>query len=182
MTLRECLEFLAQDPQHYALFFGGLMLCVGAGFAIPRPERERSPWKYFYSLLVYLLCLPGMLSLSLLAYLILFSRDHLFDLNLLVYGLPLVSLGLGLFLLQQQVSFNDLPGFKRLVGLMGMLGLSFLVVFMASRLWVGLIFGGSVLQLLMLAALVFWGLRWSARRFWGEPKASTPMNSKRRPR
>ena len=168
MTLRECLQVLGDHPEYYSLFFAGLVLSCCLGFFVPRVQRESPPWNYAYAVLVHLLCLPGVISLSLLAYLILFSRDHLFDLNLVVYGLPIVSLVTGLLLLRQQVTFQEIPGFQRLLGLIGLLSLSFMLVFMASRFWVGLIFGGSVFQLLILAGLVYLGLRWSVGRLFGQ--------------
>ena len=121
--------------QHQTLLlclFAGLPALCLLGFLLPRSVRYKSGTQWLYSIVIHLSCLPGMFALALMAYQLFFTRENLLDANVLVYFLPPVSMGLTLVLIKQQVSFQMIPGFGRLIGLMGLMGLSFLGVLLLS--------------------------------------------------
>lgn len=172
MTLREWIHVLETQQQLLLLFFGALPGLALLGFAIPRLKRPRNPARWGYSLLVHLACLPGMFSLALVVYSLFFSRENLLDASLMVYFLPLLSMGLTLTLVSRQVAFANLPGFDRLAGLMGLMGLTFLGVLLLSKLFVGVFFGGSILQLLGLGVLAYFAVQWCWRRLFGQQQVA----------
>ncbi len=136
-----------------------------------------SPWRYFYSVLVYLACVPGILSAVLTGYLIFFTRENLLDVNLLVHVAPLVSMIVSLMLISKNVSLEDIPGFDRLSGLMTMIAVTCVIVLgiYKTRLWV--VFGGSVFVLAAVAVGLFALLKWGAYMFFrsrNQPKLRAP--------
>lgn len=144
---------------------------------LPRNRAAHAPWKHFYSFLVYLTCIPGMLSLVLTAYTIFFTHENILDVNVTVYFLPVVCMVLTLFLIGREVPFDALPGFDRLFGLMVMMAASFAIVLVISRTRIWLVFGGSFAAFLAWSAALFALLKWGAGLLTGKsdrPKPPVP--------
>lgn len=160
MTLRELIQQWGQHPQAFFLFFGGLPVLALLGFLMPKPMRFATGTRWVYSGLLHLSCIPGMFALALLAYTLFFVRENLLDVNLMVYFLPPLSMGLTLGLVHAQIPFALVPGFDRLSGLMGLMGLVFLGLLLLNKLFVGVFFGGSIAQLLVLGFGAYLLLRW----------------------
>src|SRR5215471_1821155 len=118
------------------------------------------PWKYFYSVLVYLACIPGMFAAVLTAYKLFITKENLEDVNLLVYVLPFVSMIVTLIFIRKTVSFELIPGFNRLSGLMVMIGCSFAIALAILKTNIWIFFGGSLEKLFLLAAGAFALLKW----------------------
>jgi hypothetical protein len=114
-----------------------------------------------YSVLVYAVCVPGMLSAVLTAYSLFFRNENLLEVNLLVYVLPLVSMIVTLVFVQKNVGFDAVRGFNRLSGLMILIACSFglALAIHKTHLFVG--FFGSIDRLFLLAAGIFGLLKWS---------------------
>ncbi len=164
MTIREFIQAAAQYPLLLSA------LCVLPPFlawlcgVLHRKDRGAAPpWKYFYSVLVYLACVPGLFSVVLTVYTLFFRRENLLDVNLTVYFAPIVSMVLTLVIIRRNVSFRDVPGFGRLSGLMVMIGCSFAVALAVDRMGIWIWFGGSMGQLFFLALAVFALLMWGSR-------------------
>ena len=66
-------------------------------------------------------------------------------------------------LVARSVSFDDVPGFDRLWSLIVLLAVTMLIALAIERTRLWIIFGGSILMLLLLAAGLFMLLHWSAR-------------------
>lgn len=142
-----------------------------------RSNGGGAPWKYVYSALVYLVCVPGMLAAVLTGYTLFFSRENLLDVNLLVYFLPLVSMVVTLIFIRKNVSFDLVPGFERLSGLMAMMGCSFAIALAIQKTNIWIFFGGSIEKLLALAVGVFALLKWGTYMLFRsreEPKRELP--------
>lgn len=175
MTLREFIQQWTQHPQFFLLFFGGLPLLALLGFLLPKPLRYSTGTRWVYSLGLHLSSVPGMFALSLLAYSLFFTHENLLDVNAMAYFLPPLSMGLTLFFIRQQIPLSLVPGFDRLSGLMGLMGLSFLALLLLNKLFVGIFFGGSIVQFLMLGFGGYLLLRWFWSKFIGSKK-SNPYN------
>jgi len=178
MTPRQWLELAAAQP----LWIGGYLaalpvLALLLGLLHQRGAGNQSPWKFPYAGLVYAACIPGMLGATVTLYLILFVRQNLLDVNMLVTLLPVASMAATLFIAGRNVDFGPLPGFGRLSGLMTVLGLTFAVLFALSRTAIWIVFGGSVLWLGLIGAFVFALLKWGgymAFRRRDEPERPPP--------
>ena len=168
MTGRETIHWLAAHP---ALLLAVLVaLPAGAWLVgwIHGPGRGgASPWRFVYSVLVYLACIPGMGGAVLTGYALLFTGENLLDVDLLVYLLPVVSMVATLGLTSRNVRFADVPGFDRLSGLMLLLGLTFAILLVLRRSFFGVFFIGSLPALLVIGVGAFALLKWSAGRLLG---------------
>jgi len=107
------------------------------GVAHGKGGGGNAPWKYFYSVLVYLTCVPGTFAAVITAYTLFFTRENLMDVNPLVYFLPLASMVATLVLIHKNVTFDLVPGFDRLEGLMVMIACSFVLALaiQKTKIW-----------------------------------------------
>jgi hypothetical protein len=97
--------------------------------------------------------------------------------NVLVYLLPLVSMVATLVFIRKNVSFDLVPGFDRLSGLMAMIGCSFGIALAIQKTNIWVFFGGSLEKLLLLAAAVFALLKWGTYMLFrrrDEPREEAP--------
>ena len=178
MTIRDLIH---QADQHPVVLSAALsappLIALVAGRWHGRGPGAAGAWRYVYSVLVYLACVPGMFAGVLTAYTLFFSRENLLDTNLLVYFLPIVSMVVTLVLIRQNVSFEEVPGFDRLSGLMVMVACSFAVALAIQKTKIWIFFGGSIERLFILAAGIFGLLKWGAYMVFrrrDEPKTERP--------
>ena len=178
MTTRDLIQWAGQHPVLLLLVFVvPPVLAWLAGWLHGKEQGQLSPWKYIYSVLVYLVCVPGMFAGVITAYTLFFSHENLLDANLLVYFLPIVSMIVTLVLIRKNVSFDDVPGFDRLSGLMVMVGCSFVMALAIQKTRIFLFFGGSIEKLFLLAAGLFALLKWGSYMLFrrrDEPKQEPP--------
>jgi hypothetical protein len=178
MTTRELIQHADQHPIALAAaWVAPLLVAWATGRLHPRGGGGAGPWKYLYAVLVYFVCVPGMFAGVLTAYTLFFSRENLLDVSLLVYFLPIVSMILTLVLIRKNVSFDEVPGFDRLSGLMVMVGCSFAVALAIQRTKIWIVFGGSIERLFILAAGIFALLKWGAYMLFrrgDQPKTERP--------
>jgi hypothetical protein len=145
MTARD-LVFLAGDyPWILLIYFVGLPLSAYIiGKLHGKGKGGSSPWKQFYSLIIYLCAVPGVFSAVLTASTVLNRRETLLDADLMVYFLPIVSMVITLVLVRKNVSFQAIPGFDRLSGLLILIAVTFIIVVTLDRTRIWLLFGGSI--------------------------------------
>jgi len=178
MTIRELTELAGKQPWLLVATFVALpLLAWTLGRIHGRGNGGGTPWKYIYSILVYLVCVPGMFAAILTAYALFFTRENLLDVNLLVYVLPLVSMIATLVFIRKNVSFDLIPGFDRLSGLMMMIGCSFAIALAIQKTNIWVVFGGTIEKLFLLAAGVFALLKWGTYMLFrgrDEPKTERP--------
>ena len=178
MTTRELIQWAGQHSVALLLaFIAPPVLAWLAGQTHGKEQGKLAPWKYLYSVLIYLVCVPGMFAGVITAYTLFFSGENLLDANLLVYFLPIVSMVATLVLIRKNVSFDDVPGFDRLSGLMVMVGCSFGIALAIQKTRIFVFFGGSIEKLFLLAAGVFALLKWGSYMLFrrrDEPKEEPP--------
>lgn len=178
MTTRELIHQADQHPLVLAAVFVALpVVAWGLGQMHERGRGGAAPWKYLYSVLVYLACVPGMFASVITAYTLFFSRENLLDASLLIYFLPVVSMVVSLIVIRKSVSFDEVPGFDRLSGLMTMVGCSFAIALVIQKTRIFVFFGGSIEWLFILAAGVFALLKWGSYSLFrrrDEPKQKPP--------
>ena len=177
MTLRELIQTAGSHPLPVAGTLVALpVLAWLVGVLHREGEGRNAPWKYGYAALVYLACIPGMFAAVLTAYAMFFQNENLLDANLLVYLLPLASMGATLVAIRKRVAFDDVPGFDRLSGLMVLLAGSFglALALHKTRLFLG--FFGSIEMFFLLAAGIFALLKWGAYTlFRSKAEPAKPM-------
>ena len=177
MTIEQFLQWAGSQALWLAAFFTALPLAAWAVNAMARDAADRGPWKYLYSGLVYLCCVPGMFAAAITVYSLFLLRANLLRVNVLVYFLPVASMIATLVVIGRAIRFEKIPGSGRLSGLMILLGISFLIVFLLDRFRVVAFFGGTI-QWLTGAALALFGLlKLGLRRMQGN--ADEPAQSEK---
>lgn len=163
MTGRELVDAVTAHPLPIAGFLvGQVALAFLLGLVQGDGREGVSPLRYGYAVLVYAACVPGVLATLLTAYTLLFLRADLLAVNALVYFAPIASMALTLWLIRRKVSFDQVPGFDRLSGLIVMLAVTFAIVFALSRMFFGVVFFGSIAKLVAISVFVFALLKWGA--------------------
>lgn len=178
MTIEQLVEWLAKGS-----------VWIAGGFAVPpvlalllgpihgRDGGGRAPWKYVYSVLVYLVSFPGMCSSILTGYALFFEKENLLKVPVAIYIVPIVSMAATLILIRKNVPFDQVPGFDRIAGLLTMIGLSFLFVLVIYKMRILLIFFGSIPMLIALVVGLFALLKWGTYMLFrrrDEPKVGPP--------
>ena len=126
MTVRELTQAVGNHPWPMVAVLVALpVLAWLLGIMHTKGNGGNAPWKYCYSVLVYMACVPGMFASVLTAYAMFFRNENLLDVNLLVYVLPIISMIVTLVFIKRSVSFDVVPGFDRLSGLMVLMACSF---------------------------------------------------------
>jgi hypothetical protein len=164
MTARDLIELAARHP----LMLGALalvppLLVPVVAWLHGRGRGGQTPWRYVYSVLVYAVSVPGIGAAVLTAYTLFFTRESLLDKDLLVYVLPVLSMGCALGLIARNVSFDEIPGFDRLSGLLVLIGVTFALLLAIRKTFVGVVFVGSIATLLVVGVAIFALLRWATR-------------------
>lgn len=118
MTLQEFLDACAQNPSIILLYFLCLPLTAFLASILGKGEANVSPWKYLYSILMYLAVIPGIFAITLNIYLFLFERRSIFEADIFSQILPIIIMVFTLLLIRRNTCFEDIPGFNRLGGLL----------------------------------------------------------------
>ncbi len=117
MTLKEFFDLLADQPFLLLAYFGMIPLTALISGFMGKNEGHLSPWKYLYSALVYLICIPGIFSITLNVYLFLFEKQSIFSADIYTQILPILSMLGTLLLIKNNVPLDRIPGFNKLSGL-----------------------------------------------------------------
>ncbi len=126
-----------------------------------------APWKYLYSVVIYLSCIPGVFTLFALLYLTTFQRENLLALDIITYLLPVLSMIVTLVVIRGNVSFDDIPGFQRIAGLIALTVGTFIVLLVLDRLHIFLFFRASIIWFFVIGAGVFIGLMLGGKLLFG---------------
>jgi hypothetical protein len=161
MTLRELIH---SAGQYWLPVFAVLVAVPVVSFLVGMSHRNgegrNAPWKFAYTVLVYLACIPGIFGAVLTAYTMFFSKESLLDANPLIYFMPIATMVVTLVLIRKRVSFDDVPGFGRLSGLLVLIGCSFAIALALHKTRILIGFFGSIGTLFLLAVGAFALLKW----------------------
>ncbi|MFK7809127.1 MAG: hypothetical protein AB8F74_15095 [Saprospiraceae bacterium] len=121
MTLKEFFELLANEP--YIILFYFLLIPFTAFLAgiMGKNEGHLTPWKYLYSVLIYLVCVPGIFAITLNIFLFLFEKQPIMQTDVYTQILPILSMVGTLMIIRNNVSYDQIPGFGKLSGMMMMI-------------------------------------------------------------
>ncbi len=168
MTLREL--FAAVDAARVPLLIALAAVAVLTaliGVLHGRGNGGRAPWRHLYAVLVYAACGPGIFAAVAVVYALLFTRDNLLDLNAATYLAPIAAMILTLGVMRRNVSFDEVPGFHRLTGLMTMIGAVFAIALILRSLRVWLFFSASLVWFFVLVVALFVLVKWGGRLLFG---------------
>ncbi len=118
MTLADFFAAATADPIYVAFYFIMIPLVALLIGWLAKGEGEMSPWKYVYSALLYMVCVPGIFAVSLAIYVFLFERRSVYQMNILLEILPIISMVATILIARRNVHFDYVPGVDKLSGLL----------------------------------------------------------------
>ncbi len=130
MTLGQFFETVSAQPSIVLFYFFSLPFTAFLAIIFGRNEGHLSPWKYMYTVLVYMACIPGIFALTLNAYLFLFEKQPIMQMNIFTQLLPILCMIITLWLIRKNVNLNDVPGFDKIGSLI------FIITIMISMMWI----------------------------------------------
>jgi uncharacterized membrane protein YsdA (DUF1294 family) len=122
MTLQEFLEQCSANPSFIIMYFFTLPIASLLAWWLGKDEAKESPWKFMYSALMFMACIPGIFAITLNVYLFLFEKRSIFEADIYSQILPILSMIATLFIIRKNTCFEDIPGFQKLGGLLMVLG------------------------------------------------------------
>lgn len=158
MTVREFIELLSKNPDLIIGYFTLIPLIALLMWWVAGKDGHLSPWKYVYSLLIYAVCVPGITAVAFNIYVFVFERRSIFDSDLFVQVIPVMSMFATLWLIRRNVTFNHIPGFEKISQLITIISAALLLMWLGDKvriysftyvpLWqMILIFGGLILMI-----------------------------------
>ncbi len=154
-TVEDAIRFVDNYPLYIGAFMGApplLALIVGFFY---KPGYIVRPADYLYSILVYMVCIPGVFSCVLIAYTLFFTHGNLLRVSVWVYFMPVIAMIATLSIIKRKTTFKRLPGFDHLAGLMIVIGVTFVILLLIykTRIFIG--FFSSLFSLLLFGVFLF---------------------------
>ena len=163
MTLEDFFKLLGENSFYVVAYFALIPItALIAGF-MGKNEGHLSPWKYLYSALIYMVCVPGIFAITLNVYKFLFERGSIMQLNVFTQILPIISMILTLLLIRSAVSLDRIPGFGKLSGMATMILVLFTVMWFLekTRIYVFSYMKIEYFLLLLIVLLIVFRYGWS---------------------
>ena len=163
MTLKDFFELLGNNPFYVISFFALIPItALIAGF-MGKNEGHISPWKYLYSALIYMVCIPGIFAITLNVYKFLFERGSIMDLNIYTQILPIISMIITILLVRGNVALDRVPGFGKLSGMVTMITVLFAIMWFLekTRIYVFSYMKMEYFLLLLVVLLIIFRFGWS---------------------
>ncbi len=167
MSIQDLFELVGNYPLFIMGFFvlPPLLAWLMARFDVSG-EGPLTAWDYAYSVLIYLVGIPGTISMVLIGYSLFMVRQNLLEVDFLIYFLPVISMGLTFFMVGRDTDLDRLPGFGRLSGLMMLIGLTFLVLLIVFKMRILIGFFASIESLVVLGIVLFILLKFAAKKLF----------------
>ena len=138
MTLEEFFTWMTDNPSYIIFYFAIIPFAALLAGILGKGEGTLSPWKYLYSALLYLICVPGIFAVTLSIYYFLFERIPILETNLFTQVLPILSMLLTIFIVRNNVNLDKIPGFDKLSGLIMIIAATLGIMWFIdkTRIWV----------------------------------------------
>lgn len=133
MTLQEFFNFLSNRPLLILVYFTIIPAMAYLMSFTKSYKRTISPLKETYSILIFLVAVPGLMAFILNIYLFLFERQSIWGMNLFTQALPIISFIFTVIILKRQLDLDEIPGFDKLSGLLVMIFVVFSIMWVLDR-------------------------------------------------
>ena len=163
MTLQEFFNFLVANPFWIVSYFLLIPFTALLAGILGKGEGEIDPWKYLYSALIYMVCVPGIFAVFLSLYVFIFERRSIFQTEIFTQVLPVVSMFATLLLVRRNVSLDLVPGFGKITGLFMMITAAFAFFWVLDKTHLVVISYLPLWQGLLIFVVLLLGMRWG----WG---------------
>ena len=133
MTLGEFFELCGQHPGILLGYFILIPFIALLALLFSKDQSHLSPWIYLYSVLIYLVCIPGLFAVTLSIYFFLFERRSIMDTNIYTQVLPILSMIFTIILIKKQVNLDVVPGFGKLSGLITVISVMMIIMWIIDK-------------------------------------------------
>lgn len=164
MSIEELIHLVEGSNTYVTAYLIAIPLLSYLASLIYKPHPSNNVLDYFFTILIYLIAIPGMFAFCLVSYSLLFIHANMLKVDFVIYFLPLISMGVTFYLISRATDFVRLPGFKKLSGLMLLLLMVMTILFFLYRLRVYAVFFGSFTNLLFLGIGAFILMRFALGR------------------
>lgn len=163
MTIQDIINQFDSNAEIIVTYFVALLIISLLGLLFVNKTNYKSPINYIYTLLTYAVSIPGLLSIILVLYSFFFLHKNLMEVNVLAYYVPIIAMGLILFIIKKTVPLRLIPGFNRLSGLFMLIFVAFILTYILQRMFFGVFFIGSFLHLIAIfvVLLIILKIGWS---------------------
>jgi len=180
MTLQQLFDTMAGNPMPVIIYFVMLPLTAFiVGLVTDDNEGYESPWKYLYSTIIYLVCLPGIFAVTMCIYHLLIDQKSFLQLNVLAYFLPILSMIVTLLIISKNVEIQYIPGFDKIGGLSMVIAATFITILIIQKTRIWIFFSGSVSHLGFLFLILFVVFKWGTHKLFSGKSDSAPRNRQR---
>jgi hypothetical protein len=172
MTLQDFFTYCGQHPTLLILLFTAIpVLALILSLIVGYNDSGYAPWRYLFSGIVYLSCIPGVFAAALTVSLFIFERHSILQTDLLNQILPIVSMIVTLLILRRFVDLDKIPGFGKVSGLIWMISAAFAILWILdkTRIFVFTIMPFQYILFLLIGLLVM--LRFGWKRLFGGVKS-----------
>ncbi|MFZ4543520.1 MAG: hypothetical protein ACOYOA_05690 [Saprospiraceae bacterium] len=163
MTLRDFFALLAQNPLYILFFFAMIPFAAWLANLLGKDEGNVSPWNYFYAALLYMICIPGIFSVTLSLYVFLFEKRSIFETDVYTQILPVISMISTIFIVKRNAELNLIPGFGKLSGLITMISAALIFMWIIDRTHIFVFSYMRIEYVLLIFAVLLFAIRitWS---------------------
>ena len=167
MTLQDFFNYL--NANHQVLLFYAVAIPLSAFLTglFSKGEGHLSPWKYLYSFMIYLVCVPGIFALMLNVYLFLFERQSVWQVNMYTQLLPILVMVVTLLIIKKFVSLDDIPGFGKIGGLVVMVTAVLLIMWFLDKTHIYVFSYMPFSQVVLIIVWLLIAIRFAWRRMAG---------------
>ncbi len=163
MTLREFINHVSDNSWMAIVYLAAIpLIALWLGW-IAKGKGNDSPWCMMYSALIYGIAVPAIFGISLTAYLFLFERKSIYDMDLIIQVLPVLSMILTIYIMKRNVKIDQIPGFTGIGGLILILFSLMALGWLLDRTNIFAIsfipFGWLILALILFPVLIWLGFR-----------------------
>lgn len=135
MTIEDLLVYLTNDKTALFLFFMLLPIVTIVITIISGGRSLQKPYSYLYSVLLFVVCIPGMLSVTLWVYSMFFERKALWQLPFFVYYLPIIVMAICIYILKKKrIPIRKLPWTGELYEFLVLLIITFASILIMMKL------------------------------------------------
>jgi len=133
MTFGDFLSYLNDNPYFIVFYFLAIPLTALMINIVGKGEGHMSPWCGVYSALIYMVVIPGIFSILLNVYHMLFEKQSIYDANIIAQVLPIFCMMLTLFIIKRNVDFKFIPGFGKMTSFLGTVTAIMLILFILNK-------------------------------------------------
>ena len=133
MTVQELFDFVGNNPYYALYYFIAIPILAVVVGLLGDDKCDISPWKEFYMVIIYAVMIPGIFALFFNIYLFLFEKHSILNFDIFVQILPIVSMIITLLVIRRYVSFDKIPGFDKISGLIMVISSIIILLWIANK-------------------------------------------------